>query len=244
MKHKLVRTSIAAGLSLLALLVLRSVAQDAAPQHNFIPEYERRAGWRLLFDGKTTDGWRNFKRDTVSDGWVVEDGALIRRGKDAGDLVTRETFQSFDLSFEYKISKGGNSGVMFHVTEEADAPWQTGPEIQIQDNVEGKDPQKSGWLYQLYPADKDTTRPAGEWNKVHLLVTSRACEIRVNDVLYSRFVKGGEDWNQRVAASKFAEFPLFGKANEGHICLQDHGDEVAFRNIRIRPLHDEFWPGK
>jgi len=212
-------------------------AEDATPP-NTLSDVEKKAGWKLLFDGRTTDGWRNYKGQGVKDGWQVVDGELRRVGKGAGDIITVDQFGAFELSIDYKISPGGNSGVMFHVTEEEATPWRTGPEIQIQDNVEGRDPQKAGWVYQLYPANVDATRPAGEWNTLHIRITPQECEINMNGHRYSRFVKGSDDWNQRVAKSKFAEMPKFGKADRGHICLQDHGDLVAFRNIKVRKLDE------
>ena len=115
-----------------------------------LSESEKRGGWQMLFDGKSTEGWRNYKSDKISDGWVVKDGLLERVGKGAGDIVTTEQYENFELSLEYRISKSGNSGIMFHVTEDQAQPWHSGPEVQIQDNVDGRDPQKAGWLYQLY----------------------------------------------------------------------------------------------
>ncbi|MFN0051613.1 MAG: PQQ-dependent sugar dehydrogenase [Planctomycetales bacterium] len=214
---------------------------------NSLSESEKRTGWTLLFDGQTTTGWRNYKRDSLSDGWGIAEGALARVKDGAGDIVTSEQYDSFELQLEYKISKGGNSGIMFHVTEEADAPWQTGPEIQVQDNVDGRDPQKAGWLYQLYSAAPapftnkatDATRPAGQWNHVQLKVTPVGCEININGTRYAMFQKGSPDWDARVKKSKFAQYPNFGKPTKGHICLQDHGDSVAYRNIKIRRLTAE-----
>ena len=121
---------------------------EATP--NQLTEAEKRSGWQLLFDGKSTDGWRNYKKDKVSDGWKIVDGALIRAAKGAGDIITDKQYEHFELTLEYKISKAGNSGIMFHVQETKGPPWHTGPEIQVQDNVDGHDPQKAGWLYQLY----------------------------------------------------------------------------------------------
>ena len=141
---------------------------------------------------------------------------------------------AFEFSVDYKISKGGNSGLMFHVTEDGNTPWKTGPEIQIQDNIDGHDPQKAGWLYQLYKSDIDATNPPGEWNTLRILITPDKCEQYMNDKKYCEYVKGSEEWNALVAKSKFGKMPLFGKANNGHICLQDHGNEVAFRNIKVR----------
>ncbi|HAV61963.1 MAG TPA: DUF1080 domain-containing protein [Verrucomicrobiales bacterium] len=233
------KTQVTAFALLAGVFVLTGWSAKAAERKpELLSEQERRAGWQSLFDGKTTDGWRNYRKEGVSSGWVVENGELIRRGKGAGDLITREKFGSFELILDYKISMGGNSGLMFHVTEEAEKPWQTGPELQIQDNAAGKDPQKAGWLYQLYRAEQDLTKPAGEWNELRLVVTQKGGEVWMNGQRYYSFVKGGDDWNERVAKSKFAKFPLFGKAVEGHICLQDHGNGVAFRNIRIRALDD------
>jgi glucose/arabinose dehydrogenase len=213
-------------------------------EENTLSEAEKLGGWRLLFDGESTEDWRNFKRDGISDGWKVQDGALVRAAGGAGDIITKEQFDNFELSLEYRISPEGNSGIMFHVTEDADAPWHTGPEIQVQDNKDGHDPQKSGWLYQLYqpgvdPATgqtTDATKPAGEWNHVQVRITQAGCEINVNGYRYAQFQLGSDDWNRRVAASKFAGMERFGKTGKGHICLQDHGDEVAYRNIKVREL--------
>lgn len=222
---------------------------------NRLSKAEQRSGWKLLFDGKTTNGWRNFKKDSVSDGWTIKDGVLSRTAKGAGDIITKDQFEFFEISLEYRISKGGNSGLMFHVTEEEQTPWRTGPEVQIQDNVDGHDPQKAGWLYQLYkpatpkwmiaaekagkkvtPAVVDATRPAGKWNHLFLRIGPTQSEVVMNGVRYYRFKKGDADWDKRVAASKFSKFPKFGKATKGHICLQDHNDLVSFRNIKIREI--------
>ena len=121
---------------------------------------EKKAGWKLLFDGQTTDAWRNFKRDKVGSGWKVDNGEIQWSRRGAGDIITKDQFAAFELSLEYKISKGGNSGIMFHVTETEATPWMTGPEIQLQDNKDGHDPQKSGWLYQLYKSETDARSPA------------------------------------------------------------------------------------
>lgn len=240
--------SLAVGLSLAS--VTWGESGDAG-----LSEPERRGGWRPLFDGETTKGWRNFRREGISDGWVVEDGVLSRVGRRAGDIITEEQFQYFELTLEYRISPGGNSGLMFHVSEESEAPWHSGPEVQILCNEKGRDPQKSGWLYQLYkprkpqwaiqferqagiesPEVDDATRPAGEWNEIYLRVSAHQSEVALNGVSYYYFRMNDEQWNERVAASKFADMPLFGKTGKGHICLQDHGDLVSFRNIRIREL--------
>ncbi len=236
------------GLSLVGCFaaVGTAVADDPV---NRLTRSEELSGWELLFDGESTDGWRNYRKDAVSDGWKVAGGELIRDGKSAGDIVSKEKYKYFELSLEYKISEGGNSGLMFHVTENSDRPWHSGPEIQIQDNVDGHDPQKAGWLYQLYkptaPAwagEKgvlDATHPAGQWNQLFLRIAPNRCEVTMNGQLYYRFRLGDKDWKKRVSESKFAKFDGFGNAGEGHICLQDHGNLVSFRSIKVRRLGDD-----
>ena len=163
---------------------------------------------------------------------------------DAGDIVTTEKFGAFELTLDYNISEGGNSGIIFHVTDEGDAVWATGPEFQLEDNAKAADPQRCGWLYALYqPPDDprtgrpvDATLPAGEWNHVRLVISPQKCGHWINGVKYFEYVIGSTDFNGRVARSKFSTMPLFAKANLGYLALQgDHG-QVSFRNIKIREL--------
>ena len=220
--------------SLVMLMFARSLlAADAAP--NTLTDEEKAAGWKLLFDGKTTSGWRNYNKTTIAPGWKVENGALVRGSEAGGDIVTEGKYGAFELSLEYNISKGGNSGLMFHVEETSNPPWHTGPEIQIQD-VGGRDPQKPGWLYQICQAEVDAAKPAGEWNQLKILITPEKCATWMNGKLYYEYVKGSKDWDERVAKSKFAKMPKFGKPTSGVICLQDHGNPVSFRNIKIREV--------
>lgn len=252
--HSFPRLSLFAGVAALALLITPKLhAQTAEP--NTLTSAEEKAGWKLLFDGKSTEHFRNYKQDGISDGWVVKDGALVRAEKGAGDIITKEQYEAFELSLEYKISPAGNSGIMFHVQETEAKPWQTGPEIQVQDNVDGHDPQKAGWLYQLYepklpgwvknslknanlevPKSVDATKPAGEWNHLYIKITPQKSQVNMNGMLYYTFQKGSKDWDKRVAESKFSKFPNFGKPTKGHICLQDHNDLVSYRNIKVRKL--------
>lgn len=221
---------------LLALLASANALSATAP--NTLSESDRKLGWRLLFDGKTLDGWRNYRKQAPSDGWQVIDSALVRAKKRAGTLITKDQFGSFELVLEYKISPAGNSGIMFHATEEYDRCWKSGPEVQLLDNGVHPDTNLSGWIYDLYSAKQDATRPAGQWNEVRILVTPDLCRTSVNGITYSRFIKGSNEWNRKVADSKFSRYANFGKATRGHIGLQDHGDEVAFRNIKIREFED------
>jgi hypothetical protein len=133
-----------------------ATAQDNNAALNTVSADEAKAGWTLLFDGKDISHWRNYKQDNVSDGWMIENGVLSRVDQKAGDIITKQQYGAFELTLDYKISKGGNSGLMYHVTETEQTPWRTGPEIQIQDNIDGHDPQKAGWLYQLYTREQQS----------------------------------------------------------------------------------------
>jgi hypothetical protein len=174
-------------------------------------------------------------------GWRVEAGELRRVG-DGGDIVTRDQFGDFELALEWKVAKGGNSGVMYRVTEGGDSSktYMSGPEMQVLDDAghaNGKVPLTSaGSLYGLYPVTRHVSRPAGEWNQVRIVARGNRVEHWLNGVKTVDAELWSADWNQRLAKSKFTEWPQFAKAPRGHIALQDHGDPVAFRNIRIREL--------
>lgn len=216
-----------------ALALSATSAADAPP--NQLTAAEQKDGWKLLFDGTdASKWWRGYKKDALPAEWKVEQGALVRHG--GGDIITRDQFENFELSIEWKISEGGNSGIMFRVQETDGAPYVTGPEIQLQDNVKGKDPQKAGWLYQFYKSDTDATKPVGEWNHLRFVTNKNKCEHWMNGVKYCEYEIGSADWKERLAQSKFAAMPGFGTSAKGYICLQDHGNEVAFRNIKIRIL--------
>ncbi|MBU6399095.1 MAG: DUF1080 domain-containing protein [Verrucomicrobia bacterium] len=237
---------LALGLLLLSTPLVRAADDDAPP--NTLTDAEKAAGWQLLFDGKTLDGWHNFKRDGVRPGWQVKDGTLACVDPhNAGDIVTTQKFDWFELDLDYNISEGGNSGIMYHVTDAGGAVWATGPEFQLEDNAKASDPIRCGWLYALYapPVDPirakilDATKPAGEWNHVRLIVSPQKCEHYINGVKYFEYVLHSPDFNARVARSKFHSMPHFAQEDLGYIALQgDHGS-VAFRNIKLRPIKSE-----
>ena len=231
---------------LLALAVTTfSLAAAETAANNSLTAAEKTAGWQLLFNGADLSGWHNFKRDGVRPGWQVQDGALVCTDPhNAGDIVTTNQFEWFELQLDYKISEGGNSGIMFHVTDEGNTAWATGPEFQLEDNKKAADPIRCGWLYQLYqpPVNPDTgmmldaTKPAGQWNHIRLLVTPQKCVHEINGVKYFEYVLGSKDFNDRVAKSKFGKMPLFAKSPSGFIALQgDHG-QVSFRNVKVRAV--------
>ena len=223
-------------------------SRDTAGPVNQLTDDEKKAGWKLLFDGKSFAGWHNFKREDVRPGWQVKDGALVCADpQNAGDLVTADKYDWFELSIEYNISEAGNSGILFHVTDEGRTTWNTGPEIQLLDNQKGRDAQRSGWLYQLYKPENDpktnqpvdATKPVGEWNHIRVVIAAHPAksEVAMNGVKYYDFVWKSDDFKNRVAQSKFPKnSPNFAKYDTGYIGLQgDHGS-VSFRNIKIHPL--------
>lgn len=229
-----------------AIIVAITFAQACANTPNSgeaprMTEAERRAGWHLLFDGRTAEQWRGYRKSDLPAGWQVVDGALTRVGA-GGDIVTREQFENFELSLEWKIQPGGNSGIFFRVLEDEAYPnvWQTGPEMQVLDNQahrDGLDPRTSaGSNYALHAPARDVTRPAGEWNHTRIIVAGNQVEHWLNGEKIVAYELWSDDWKARVQASKFKDMPAYATARSGHIALQDHGDWVAYRNIKIRKL--------
>ena len=209
----------------------------AAP--NTLTAAERSGGWRLLFDGKTTAGWRGFKQDSVPAGWQVVDGALTRVNS-GGDIVTRDKFRNFELTLEWNIAPGGNSGIFYRGSEDDDAIYWNAPEMQVLDDaghVDGKSRlTAAGAAYDVYPSPAGVVKPAGQWNQVRLVVKGKHVEHWLNGVKMVEYEFGSPDWTTKVKASKFASHPHYGRNAAGYIGLQDHGDNVAYRNIKIRVL--------
>ncbi|MCK6448549.1 MAG: DUF1080 domain-containing protein [Planctomycetes bacterium] len=206
---------------------------------NVLSEEERAAGWRLLFDGKTLAGWKNYGRDEPPVGWSIDDGMLVRVA-DGGDLVTDELFESFELEFDWWLDPGGNGGVFFHVVDGYDYVWRTGPEYQLLDNdkhADGQNPLTSaGANYALHAPEYDDTRPIGSWNHSRLVVDGAHVEHWLNGEKQCEYELWSDDWKARVATSKFAAMPDYGLAKTGRIALQDHGDRVGFMNLKLRPI--------
>ncbi|MCE9545061.1 MAG: DUF1080 domain-containing protein [Planctomycetia bacterium] len=204
-------------------------ADDAADDAGFVP----------LLDGKTTHGWRGYKQKTAPAGWVVADGVLTRKGR-GGDLMTDEKYGDFDLRLEWKVTPGANSGIMYRVQETAPASYMTGAEYQVLDNTkhhDGKNPLTSaGSLYALYAPKDAEVKPVGEWNTTRIVAKGNHIEHWLNGKKVVEVELWGDDWNKRLAASKFNAWKGFAKSPEGHIVLQDHGDQVSYRNIRIKKL--------
>jgi hypothetical protein len=220
-------------------------AQSQPPQStvtagvNTLTSAEKAAGWQLLFDGESTAGWRNYGKPTISDGWKVQDGALTRVGA-GGDIITNDEFGNFELAIDWKIEPGGNSGIFYRASEEKDEIYWNAPEMQVLDDAkhpDGQNPlQSAGAAYDLYPAPRGHVRPGGEWNTARLVVNGNHVEQWLNDFKMVEFELGSRDWDSKIAGSKFKPHSQFGKNAHGHIGLQDHGNVVAFRNIKIKVL--------
>ncbi len=213
-------------------------ARAQAPLNALTPA-EQAAGWRLLFDGKTTARWRGYRKDSMPAGWQAVDGALTRVAE-AGDIVTRDQFANFELRLEWKIAPGGNSGIFYRVSEDDDAPYWSAPEMQVLDDARHPDGRSrltaAGSCFALYPAPAGVVKPAGQWNRVRLVVQGNHVEHWLNGVKVVEYELGSPDWEARVKASKFAVHPHFGRNTTGHLGLQDHGAWVAYRDIKIRLL--------
>jgi len=218
-----------------AIALLVSGAATAAP--NTLTPQEQAAGWTLLFNGKDLTGWRDFEAAAPDPGWHVADGAISPDPKTSKDLITKAEYGDFELSFEWKISKLGNSGVLYHVIEQGDETYYSGPEYQILDNAHGeRPPQQAASLFALYAPLVDATRPVGEWNEGRIVVDHNHVQHWLNGKKVVEYDLGSADFKARVAASKFKAWPQFASSPTGHIALQNHGDAVAFRDLKIRAL--------
>lgn len=197
------------------------------------------AAAKALFDGATLTGWRGYKTEAPGEGWKVIDGVLVLKGK-AGDLVTAEEFGDFDLELEWKVAEATNSGVIYRVGLGDNAPFITGPEYQVLDNLKAEDNKKdthlAGSLYDLAGPAKDFTRPVGEWNSARIRVQGWHVEHWLNGEKVVDVDLESPAGKALMAASKFKDWPKFATLKRGHIALQDHGHLVSFRNIRIREL--------
>ena len=220
---------------------------------NTLTQSEIDDGWVLLFDGKTPEGWRGYKKDHFPNGWKIVDGTIHCIGsgrgeagnKEGGDIIYDKEFQNFTLSLEWKISEGGNSGIFYLGQEGPDFIWKTAPEMQVLDNEKhpdaklGKDGNRqAGSLYDLIPAKPQNAKPVGEWNQVEITVYKGTVVHKQNGVNVVEYHLWTPEWNELVAGSKF---PNLNKewadvATKGYIGLQDHGDDVWFRNIKIKRL--------
>jgi hypothetical protein len=203
---------------------------------NTLTPAERAAGWKLLFDGRTTTGWHAYGSAGMPVGWQVVDGALTRVAP-AADIVTQDQFRNFELSIDWKIAPGGNSGIFYRAAPGSKEIYYSAPEMQVLDDARHPDGQSpltsAGAAYGLYPAPRGVVKPAGQWNTARILVNGNHVEHWLNGRKIVSYELGSVDWLQRVANSKFKAWPEYGKATEGYIGVQEHGSRVAFRNIKM-----------
>ncbi len=217
-----------------------AAAAQPATTMNTLTNEERAAGWRLLFDGRSTDGWRGSRQQTVPEGWQAVDGVLTKTGS-SGDILTKDQFGSFELAFDWKLEKGGNAGVFYRGTEEYDHIYWSAPEYQLLDNpnhADGRNPLTSaGAAYGLYPPPAGVVNPAGEWNSSRIVVNGNHVEHWMNGQKLLEYELGGADWEAKVKASKFNDWPNYGRAARGHIGIQgDHSGTLELRNVKLREL--------
>lgn len=228
------------------LLILGLSINMSTAQHNTLTEEEQKEGWILLFDGESTDHWRGYNSGTFpEDGWVAEDGALIvLEDGGGGDIISSHKYGDFVLKLEWKVQEGGNSGIFYRGIEQPNQPiYWSAPEFQILDDENHPDAEmgedgnrKSASLYDLIPAKPQNSNPYGEWNSAKIVAKGSTIEHWQNGEKVVTYEMWTNEWYEMIRNSKFSEHPEFGDPREGHIGLQDHGNRVSFRNIKIKEL--------
>ena len=242
-----------AGLTILVALVASGCGapEEPAVTHNSLTPEEEAAGWQILFDGESTDGWRGWNQDAFPEtGWMVVDGDLVVFASDGseaglgGDIVSEGVFGDFELVFDFNVSPVGNSGVFYRVVEaEGHDMWHVAPEYQVLDDTAYIEmgtmdmyTHLTGDNYDLHPSSVTASNPIGEWNHGRIVVDGAHVEHWLNGVMTVSYELWSPEWEELVAGSKFAPYPQYARAVEGRIGIQDHGHEIRYRNIKIRPL--------
>ena len=222
----------------IAFAIAVAMSPLAFGEDNTLTAAEKKEGWKLLFDGKSATGWNSWKtkKPLKLGAWVVEDGALTLKNKNAGDIYTTEAYENFELSLEWKTK--GNSGILIRVNPEAGGPiYKVAPEVQIE-RSKGKASTDAGGLYALYPIAVEGEKkinPDG-WNTVRIRLVDGKGTHWFNGQKVAEYEIGSEDWNKKVAASKFAKWKGFAETRKGYLGLQDHGAQVSFRNVKIKVI--------
>ena len=224
-------------------------------QDNALTPQEKKDGWKLLFDGKTTNGWHTYGKEVAAKAWSIQDGTFYLDAEaekkldknERGDLVTNDEYENFDLKLDWKIGLKGNSGVIFYIHEDPTKypeTYETGMEMQVLDNGtpirRGHDDarlysHRAGDLYDLL-ASKEAIHPQGEWNHIEIIAKNDKLDFYMNGIHSLSTAMWNEYWKQMIAVSKFKSMPGFGTFKKGKISLQDHGEDVWFKNIRIKRL--------
>lgn len=232
----------------LSLIFFTFMYSANAQSPNTLTEDEKNDGWMLLFDGETTEHWRGYNQDGFpAETWHIEEDALVFRPSESAqgtDIITKKKFKDFILKLEWQIEEGGNSGIFYYVLEQPDQTiYWSGLEVQILDNENHPDAnmgvngnRKAGSLYDLIPAEPQNANPYGEWNSVQIISQGAKVEHWQNGEKVLEFERWTPEWFEMLRNSKFLEHPEFGAMQEGHLGLQDHGDVVKFRNIKVKEL--------
>lgn len=235
------RTTLKSKLNMAVLALAAGLCWPVMAADNQLSASEHADGWQLLFNGKDLMSWRNFQKTDLSPLWQIEQGAIKLSGKGGGDILTKASYQHFELQLEWKIAEAGNSGVFILADETGKAIYSHAPEIQILDNERHSDNKLathlSGSLYDMVASPAASHKKAGEWNQLRIRLDKQQLQVWQNGVPTTDILIHGPEWQQKVATSKFATWPGFAKKSSGHIGLQDHGDIVWFKNIKIKELN-------
>jgi hypothetical protein len=233
------------GFAFIALFVMNGIA-SAQTENNKLTAAEKTEGWKLLFDGSDTKGWHDYNKKTIDNAWDVNEEALhlnaSKKTDDTRDIVSKGEFKNFDLKMQWKISEGGNSGIIFlvHEAPEYSESYVTGPEMQVLDNARNDDAKnykhRAGDLYDLIASSSEPVHPAGEWNNVEIKLKNGKLDFYMNGVHTVSTTMWNANWDKLVKGSKFAKMPGFAKYKSGHIDLQCHGYDVWYRNIKIKKI--------
>jgi 3-keto-disaccharide hydrolase len=196
--------------------------------------------WKALFDGTSLDGWRGYKGGPIPEGWRIEGGALVKE-RPVADIVSKDEFGDFELEIEWKIGRAGNSGIFYRGTEEYDHIYWSAPEYQLLDDIDAADNKTrltcAGAVYAMYLSPTGHLKPVGDWNQTRIIARGAHVEHWLNGFKLVEYELWSPDWEAKVKASKFNDWPSYGRAKRGHIAMQgDHDGALAFRNIRIREL--------
>jgi hypothetical protein len=226
-----------------AMSIYKEIDKNAPP--NKLSKSEKQKGWTLLFNGTTSDGWHGYNLTGFPDCWIIDDGALTMTTEgmaESQDIITDKIYRSFAFYAEFKLTKSANSGIIFQIAEDKKYkfPYETGPEFQVidQENWPGKleDWQMCGANYAMYPPMAKPYKPLGEWNQVLIVVDGNNVTHILNGVITVKYVKNSEEWIKLRNSGKWSDYPDYGKYDEGHISLQNHGTRVWYRNIKLKEL--------
>jgi len=225
------------------LALFNQIDKEAAP--NTLTKREQKNGWQLLFDGTNTTGWHGYNLTGIPDCWTIEDGSLTMNttgGAESQDIITDKSYRSFAFYAEFKVTEGANSGIIFQIAEDTlyKFPYETGPEFQVIDTENWPDPleewQICGANYAMHPPMVKPYKPVGEWNQALIVVNGDDVTFILNGEITVQYTKNSPEWIELRNSGKWSDYPDYGKYDEGHISLQNHGTKVWYRNVKLKEL--------